>query len=119
MEVKHEVTRAVIEKKTICTSVYCDDCNKRLYTTIRSGMPVDSHKGLVDYYKITSGCYVWGKGDNSKERKTVCTDCLMDEVVKFKNRSIGQKNAEYFIDVDHGTSYDFGEWTNEEENSYE
>lgn len=119
MEVKHEVTRTITEKKTVCTSVYCDDCNRYLYTTIRSGMPVDSHKGLVDYYEITTSRYVWGNGGDPIERKTVCTDCLMDEVIKFKNRSIGQKNTEYSIGVTHDTSYDFGEWTNEEENSYE
>lgn len=120
MEVKHEVARTITEKRVVCTSVYCDDCNKYLYTTIRSGVPIDSHKGLVDYYEITTGRYVWGdRGNNSTERKTVCTDCLMDEVIKFKNRSIGQKNTEYSINVIHNTSCDFGEWTNEEENSYE
>ena len=119
MELKHEKTVTVIEKRPICTSVYCDSCNKHIYTTVRPGMSYNGNRSIVDYYKITTGHNDWGNDSvDSINYQTLCPDCFMDEVVKFKNRSIGRQNTEYIV-IDHEWTYDFGEWTQEEENFYE
>ncbi len=119
MEVKHEVTRAVIEKKTICTSIYCDRCNERIYTTVRPGMKHFPDRKLVDYYDVATGHNDWGNDSiDSRENKTLCPECVKDEYIEFNNMTSGKFNTRYIV-IEHQWTYDFGEWTNEEENSYD
>ena len=118
MEVKHEVTRAVIEKKTVCTSIYCDRCNKHLYTTIRPGMISPDFLRKNDYYEVEIDWH--NPSVASVERKTICSECISDEFANFKDQVTARsKDNVADIKIWHVSSYDFGEWTNEEENSYE
>ena len=118
MEVKHEVTRAVIEKKTICTSIYCDRCNKRIYTTIRPGMIYPDFLRKIGYYEVQID---WHNPSVAQvEHKTICAECISDEFANFKDQTTARsKDNIADIKIWHVSSYDFGEWTDEEENSYD
>lgn len=118
MEVKHEVIRAVIEKKTICTSIYCDRCNKRIYTSIRPGMIYPDFLRKIGYYKVQIDWNNLSVGQ--VENKTICAECISDEFTNFKDQVTSRSEDNFAnIKIWRVSSYDFGEWTNEEENSYE
>ena len=115
---KYTETKLVKDIVTVKSEIYCDKCNKLLYTEYpRIGLNGKRRKEVphkIDIYEVTTGHNDWGNDSvDSIDSFHSCSDCLPDVINDYILRSKERNNTEY-IDISH-THYDTQYAIDEEE----